>query len=158
MIIKKCLEPPTIRHFFQLVDGRDTAGMHLGFWVALWHVDLDMPVSCDNRRRDFLGESRRWCRMSCTVSSDIRGCVLPCTISNVPVVSSLCTKWCTPQPCFVFSMKLVMCVINFMLLNVLVEKLYRHFWVRKLVRHPVVSFIQEEITMTGLNFSSQFYI
>jgi hypothetical protein len=45
----------------------------LAFWVALWHVDLDMPVSCDNRRRDFLGESRRRRRMSCTVSSGIWG-------------------------------------------------------------------------------------
>jgi hypothetical protein len=38
---------------------------------------------------------------------------------------------------FVFSMKLGTCVINFMLLHVLVGKLYRHFWVQKLVGHPV---------------------
>jgi hypothetical protein len=41
------------------------------------------------------------------------------------------------QLCFVFSMKLGTCVINFMLLNVLVGKLYWHFWVRKLVGHSV---------------------
>jgi hypothetical protein len=37
------------------------------------------------------------------------------------------------------SMKLVTCVTNFMLLNVLVGKLYRHFWVAKLVGHSVIS-------------------
>jgi hypothetical protein len=37
----------------------------------------------------------------------------------------------------VFNMKQGTCVINFMLLNVLVRKLYRHFRVRKLVGHPV---------------------
>jgi hypothetical protein len=42
-------------------------------------------------------------------------------------------------------MKQGMCVINFMLLNVLVGKLYRHFRVRKLVGHPV-----EHISMCGL--------
>jgi hypothetical protein len=38
----------------------------------------------------------------------------------------------------VFNMKQGMCIINFMLLNVLVGKLYRHFRVRKLVGHIVL--------------------
>jgi hypothetical protein len=41
------------------------------------------------------------------------------------------------QPYFTFSMKLGTCVINFMLLDVLVGKLYRRSWVRKLVGHFV---------------------
>jgi hypothetical protein len=62
MFIKKCLEPLTIRHalfsirFYQLMDDCDAVGMNLGFLVGLWHVDLDMPFSCDNRLGDFLGE------------------------------------------------------------------------------------------------------
>jgi hypothetical protein len=36
----------------------------------------------------------------------------------------------------VFNMKQGMCVINFMLLNVLVRKLYWYFRVRKLVGQP----------------------
>jgi hypothetical protein len=48
----------------------------------------------------------------------------------------LCFDACVfAQHCFVFSMKQGTCVINFMLLNVLVGKLNRHFWVRKLVGH-----------------------
>jgi hypothetical protein len=38
----------------------------------------------------------------------------------------------------VFNMKQGTCVINFMLLNILVGKLYRHFCIRKLVGHSVV--------------------
>jgi hypothetical protein len=55
-------------------------------------------------------------------------------------VFRLCSDACVfAQPCFMLSMKLGMCVINFMLLNVLVGKLYQQFWVWKLVGHPVLS-------------------
>jgi hypothetical protein len=40
----------------------------------------------------------------------------------------------------VLNMKQGTCVINFMLLNVLFGKLYRHFWVRKLVGHSLFRF------------------
>jgi hypothetical protein len=42
----------------------------------------------------------------------------------------------------VFNMKQGTCVINFMLLNILVGKLYRHVRVRKLVGHPIQYFIR----------------
>jgi hypothetical protein len=45
------------------------------------------------------------------------------------------------QPCCMFSMKLGTCIINFMLLNVLVGKLYQHCWVRKLEDTLYVNYI-----------------
>jgi hypothetical protein len=45
---------------------------------------------------------------------------------------SLQRKWAR-WPCFLFSIKEGTCVINFMLLNILVGKLYRLFWVLKLM-------------------------
>jgi hypothetical protein len=48
------------------------------------------------------------------------------------LVFRLCFDACMfAEPCYVFSMKLGTCIINFMLLNVWVRKLYRHIWVRK---------------------------
>lgn len=73
-------------------NGRDAIGMYPGVLEGLCHMDLDMSISCDNRRNDYLGESRR--RTSLTVSSHIRGLVLPRAVSIVPAVSRVFAKLC----------------------------------------------------------------
>jgi hypothetical protein len=106
----------TIR-FCQHMDGRDAVCMNIGF--------LGGSLSCWLRHASLLWQS---------------------TQGFLRRVFRLCFDACVfAQPCFVFSMKLGTCVINFMLLNILVRKLYRHFWVRKLVGHSVFDYIDWKI-------------
>jgi hypothetical protein len=68
--------------------------------------------------------------------------ILYCTFQNVERMCKHVWKpkvdtFSTCYDGYVFNMKQGMCLINFMLLNVLVGKLYRHFWVQKVVGHSV---------------------
>jgi hypothetical protein len=60
--------------------------------LALSHVLLDNPISCDNTWRDFLGETNNRFAMSCTVFSDISGLPPQCRSISVPLVSSFFAK------------------------------------------------------------------
>jgi hypothetical protein len=67
-------------------------GEHLARALALWHMLLDNPISCDNTQRDFLGEANNRFAMSCTVFSVISGLPSPCRSNSVPLVSRFFTK------------------------------------------------------------------
>jgi hypothetical protein len=59
------------------------------------------------------------------VATPEKAAVTGATDTSATLLSSICFDACMfAQPCFVFSMKLGTFIINFMLLNVLVGKLY----------------------------------